>query len=90
MPRAAALRKIAPTLVWSTMSSSTTTRRAPANTSASGVGGGRCMAAMAPRCRWNPVIAVMTSSLPTYTGTSAASAAATRSASSRTQRCAIR
>ena len=40
MPRAAAERKIAPTLVWSTMSSSTATRRAPARSSGSGTGSG--------------------------------------------------
>ena len=43
-PSAAQLRKIAPTLVWSTMSSRTATRRAPASSAATGRGSsGRCI-----------------------------------------------
>ena len=63
-PSAAAERKIAPTLVWSTMSSSTATRRAPARSSGSGTGSGRCMAAIAPRWRWKPVMSSSSAAEP--------------------------
>ena len=54
---AAALRKAAPTLAWSTMSSRTATRRGAGRSggasSRAGSGSGvRCMAARAPRCTW--------------------------------------
>ena len=88
--RAAALRKIAPTLVWSTMPSSTQTRtgRSPArstrrfrNAPASGMGGRR-NAASAPRVTVKPVSCSMSSMGATKTGTSSpARSAATRSSS---------
>ena len=90
-PSAAADRNAAPTLVWSTMSSSTATRRAPASTSATAGRGGRCIAASAPRCTWKPVIASSTGSSATYTvigsrSSSCAGSAATMRSRSGTQR----
>ena len=55
MPSAAALRKIAPMLVWSTMSSQTTTLLAPSSTSSTVGNGVRAREARAPRCTWKPV-----------------------------------
>ncbi|OUD85436.1 hypothetical protein BC477_13570 [Clavibacter michiganensis subsp. michiganensis] len=69
-PIPATARKIAPTFVWSTMSSRTTTRRASRSTSATAGSGGRCMAASAPRCRLYPVSRSSTAAAPTNTGTS--------------------
>ena len=69
-PSAAAERNIAPTFVWSTMSSSTATVRAPSSSSATPGSSGRCMAASAPRCRWKPVSCSSSASSPTNTGTS--------------------
>ncbi len=54
-PRAAPERKIAPTLVWSTMSSSTSTDRAPARTESTEGSGSRASEASAPRWTWKPV-----------------------------------
>ena len=51
MPSAAALRKMAPMLVESTMFSSTATRFAPAQTSSTLRGAGRRMAQSTPRVR---------------------------------------
>ena len=54
-PSAAPERKIAPTLVWSTMSSSTSTDLAPARTESTVGSGSRASDASAPRCTWKPV-----------------------------------
>ena len=71
MPSAAPLRRIAPTLVWSTMSSSTSTGRAPAEH----VGHARAAAAArseasAPRCTWKPVTSSASASDTTKQGAS--------------------
>ena len=57
---------MAPTLVWSTRSSRTTTRWASANRSADSGSGRRSKLASAPRCTGNPVVASSTSSGTTY------------------------
>ena len=61
MPRAAAQRKMAPTLVGFITFSSTAMRRALAQTSATEGRGGRRMAHSIPRVRWKPVSCVSTS-----------------------------
>ena len=70
MPRAAALRKIAPTFVWSTMSSHTTTLLAPSSTSSTLGSGVRARDASAPRCTWKPVTCSAISSGTTKHGAS--------------------
>ncbi len=52
MPRAAALRKMAPMLVWSFTDSMTTTRCAVVSSSSAAGSGLRCMEASAPRWTW--------------------------------------
>ena len=61
MPSAAALRNTAPRLVWLVTRSMTTTRRAPARTSAAERSGSRPNDARAPRWTWKPVTASSTS-----------------------------
>ena len=61
MPRAAAQRKMAPTLAGFITFSSTAMRRALAQTSATEGRGGRRMAHSIPRVRWKPVSCVSTS-----------------------------
>ncbi len=70
MPSAAALRRMAPTLVWSTMSSSTRTVRAPSRTSSTLGRGLRCSEASAPRWTWKPVTSSASASETTKQGAS--------------------
>ncbi len=83
MPSAAALRKAAPTLVWSTTSSSTTTVRAGSSTSDTVGSGSRCSEARAPRCTWKPVTCSASSSLTTKHGASVVASTSERPSSQR-------
>ncbi len=66
---AAPERKHAPTLVWSTMSSRTSTDRAPATHLLDACGSGRrCSDASAPRWTWKPVTSSAKASRPRSTG----------------------
>ena len=67
---AAAERKIAPTLVESTMPSSTATRRASRHSSSTGRGAGRRNAQSTPRVSSKPVSAASSSRSAVYTGAS--------------------
>ncbi len=66
-PSASVDRAIAPRLAWSTMSSTTTSRRDLATSDSASYRSSRSNAASAPRCTWKPVSDSTTSASATYT-----------------------